>query len=198
MTVLRRLTLAAVFACAPLPAQAHLVGMEFGAFYAGAMHLLISPEHVTILLALALIAVFQPREHARWTLAALPAGLLVGALAMLATNAAFPPYVAGASLAVAGLIAALALRIGALALVGLVAAMAALHGYANMLPAEGMAQLWLYGLGVIAAGTVAGTVLTAVLSEAQNKASWMPIAYRVVAGWIVAIGSMYAGLGAVA
>lgn len=194
---MRRIAPALLIALAPLPAQAHLVGMEFGAFYAGALHLLISPEHVTILLALALIAAFQPREQARWMLAALPLGFAVGTAAMALTDASVPLAVVGLTLALTGLLAALALPVGAVVLAGLAAGLAALHGYANMLPAEGTEQLWLYALGVIAAGTVAGTALTAVLSTLIDRKTWVPLAYRVVSGWIVAVGTMYAGLSTV-
>ena len=195
---MRRLALALLLVATPLPAQAHLVGMEFGDFYAGALHLLISPEHATILLALALVAAFQPVSEARWVLAALPAGFALGSLGGALLPAEIAAGVLGASLAVIGLLAALALRIGTVVVAGLTLAAAALHGFANMQPALGTAELWLYGAGAIAAGTVAGSVLTAVFSTFSARTSWMPIAYRVLAGWIVAIGTMYTGLSAVA
>lgn len=187
----------ALLICLPVPAHAHLVGMEFGEFYAGALHLLVTPEHVVLLLALALMSGLRPREEARWILAALPLGFALGALAGTLGAAEISAVVLGASLAVTGLCAALALPLKAAAMAGLAATVAALHGYANMLPALGSAQIWLYALGVVAAGTATGTLLIAVLSALAGRTSWLSTAYRVVAGWIVAVGTLYAALTAV-
>lgn len=203
---MRPFGLALLVILAPGATQAHLVGREFGAFYAGSLHLLVTPEHVAILLVLAMLGGLRPREHARWALLGLPLGFVLGTLAATVlpetwaeTGSGVPMnLVLGLSLTVAGLLAALALPLRALAIAGLAAVVAALHGYANMLPAVGAGQFWLYSLGVIATGTVTGTLLIAVFSALSGRAAWIPLAYRVVAGWVVAIGTMYAGVSAVA
>lgn len=177
------------------PAQAHLVGMEFGDFYAGALHLIVAPEHLAVLIGLSVVAAFQKRDEAKWSLAALPVGLLVGAGAGAVIGGADPAVLMGTSLALTGAIGAAALHLGRLPFAGLVLVVGLLHGYANGVPAaDGAAEIWLYTTGVASAGTVIGTVAIAGSSALLAARHWTAMGYRVAGGWLVAIGTMYAGL----
>ncbi|MEO1291545.1 MAG: HupE/UreJ family protein [Pseudomonadota bacterium] len=200
----RRLTLAGATcgaAALPDPAAAHLVGVEFGEFYAGALHLTLAPEHVAALLALALVAALQPREHARWILLALPVGLLIGAAAALVVPATTPldPAI-GASLIVPGLLGLAGTRLAVPALAVLALALGGLHAYANGLSVHEAPVDWrLYLAGIVSAGTVLGTLLVALATvvashpEGQPR-GWARIAERAVCSWIAAAGTIFTGL----
>lgn len=169
--------------------------MEFGDFYAGALHLIVAPEHLAVLIGLSLVAAFQSRDEAKWSLAALPVGLLVGSGAGAVTGGADPAVLMGTCLALTGAIGAAALHLGRLPFVALALVIGMLHGYANGVPAaDGAAEIWLYTAGVACAGTVIGTVTIAGSSALLAARDWVAMGYRVAGGWLVAIGTMYAGL----
>ncbi len=128
---------------APTPASAHLVGVEFGDFYAGALHLLSAPEHVVALVAIALVAALHPRDDARWALLALPIGFIIGALAAWWTPLAAPAAaLIAASLAAPGAIGAFARPMTARFLAGGVAIIAGLLGFAMAGPARAGGVYW--------------------------------------------------------
>ncbi|MEO0820773.1 MAG: HupE/UreJ family protein [Pseudomonadota bacterium] len=185
--------LAFAAAAAPTPAAAHLVGMEFGDFYAGSLHLVLAPGYVAALAGLALVAAGQARETARWMLAALPAGIGAGILLAYGAGPLAPEaLLIGAALAVTGLIGAFALRMPMLALGSLCAAGGAVLGYANGLAAyEGGVDRLLFALGVLSAGTVIGTLTIAVASALTDAHRWAPLGARVASSWIAAIGTIY-------
>ncbi|MCG8443015.1 MAG: HupE/UreJ family protein [Caulobacterales bacterium] len=183
-------------ALAPSPASAHLVGVEFGDFYAGALHLASAPEHVAVLAALGLAAARQPRERARWMLLALPLGLGAGVAVAWGTGATLllDPMV-GASLAVAGLIGVAALRLPMWTLALLAALIGAVHGFANGDAGREAPIDWpLYAGGVTTAGAVIGSLLIAIATALVNWRSWTPLAGRVVASWLAAVGIIFLGL----
>lgn len=185
-------------AAAVLPArraEAHLVGLEFGDFYAGALHLGGAPEHLAILVGLGLTASVQPRERARWMLAALPAGLFLGIVAgglSGAPEVVLP--VLPVSIALVGLIGVAALRLPIGALVAIAGVSGFLHGYVNGLPLTTESVDWrLYTLGAALAGTVLGTFAIAVASVLRESASWAPLAQQVVSSWMTAVGVILIG-----
>lgn len=183
----------------PGRAEAHLVGVEFGEFYAGVLHLGTSPEHVGVLLALGFLAASQPRERARWMLAALPAGLLAGVLAGILSGpgveiAALAPWI-GASLVLAGGLGLLARTLPAAALAALAGAVGLLHGLANGLLGEETPIDWrLYAAGVVTAGTVIGTLAIAGATALADLAHWLRLGTRVLASWVTAVGAIFLGL----
>ncbi|MEL7470893.1 MAG: HupE/UreJ family protein [Pseudomonadota bacterium] len=179
----------------PSPAHAHLVGMEFGDFYAGALHLIVAPEHVAILITLACIAAFQSRNVARWILIALPVGLGFGGAAAMIWTTEIPTTLIGLSLAMLGIAAAAALRVHLAVLIAASVLVAGLHGFTNALPAaDGGADPLLYTLGAMSAGTVLGTIGIAAATVLAARHRMVPMAYRIVAGWITASGAMYGAL----
>ncbi len=182
----------ALVAVLPSPANAHLVGVEFGDFYAGVLHLIVAPEHVAILVGLALVAAFQPIQSARFTLLSLPLGFLLGTIAGSLTGVETGLNSAiAATLCVTGGLGAAAIRLPGIATTFLAGLIGVVHGYANGAPVQGTAvDWWLYSGGVIVIGTVLGTLAIAAARALATERTWMPITYRVLSSWIAAIGLM--------
>ena len=86
---MRRALLSVVLALLPAAASAHLVESGFGDFYDGALHLIVTPGDLLIVIAIALLGGLQGAAIARAMLVALLAGWLVGALTSFALPAAF-------------------------------------------------------------------------------------------------------------
>ncbi|MBX2856773.1 MAG: HupE/UreJ family protein [Rhodobacteraceae bacterium] len=183
---------------APSVAHAHLVGVEFGEFYAGALHLILDPGQLAALVALALIAGLQPRESGRWVLAGQPAGLAAGlGIGLFAPIASPIEPLMGAALAMTGLLAATALKLPIVVLVGAAGLAAALVGYVNGVsvdPGAGTIDWRLYAGGALFAGTMVGALSAAIAAVVADAAQWAPIAHRVLGSWIGAAGVMYLGL----
>ena len=193
---MKKLTAAAVLALGlPGVANAHLVGTEFGDFYAGALHLVSGPEYLALLLALGLVVASAPATIGRWALATLPAAFAVGAAIALVTAPVLElrPAIA-ALLAVLGAVAIYArpLPLTVLALSGAFAGL--LLGFDNALPGavDGIDR-WLYGAGVVVTGTVLGTIAIAVARHLRANQSWAILAQRVLGSWVTAIGTLFLG-----
>lgn len=184
--------LAALAGLTAWPAQAHLVGIEYGDFYAGALHLGTAPEHLVPILALALLAALQPAASARALVLALPSALLAGvALARWGGPGLAVDPAIGTGIALLGLLGALALRLPLAGFVALSVLVGLLHGYANGLALVGSTVApWLFATGVAGMGMVLITPATALAQRGLGAAPWMPIGYRALASWIAAIGLM--------
>lgn len=180
-------------ALSPGAASAHLVGVEFGDFYAGALHVATGVAYGATLLALALTAGLQPRESGRWALVAAPPALLLGALAgSLGVVGAAPPLdpAVTATLALGGALAALNARPGpwgVAAFAGLVGgAMGAANGQAAL---GGGVDPLLFSLGVTAAGSVAVILGVACARAAADRIPVMSMVWRVAGSWLAAAGA---------
>jgi urease accessory protein len=196
--VIGPVVLAAAVALFATPASAHLVGVQFGDFYAGALHVATAVEHLAAVAALALLAALQPRETGRWVLVAGPAGLLAGALVATLGLSTRPldAAVVGA-FGVAGALAASGMRLSPAAVGGLSLAVGLSHGYANGLAAtEATVDPWLYSAGVAAAGVVAITLGAGGAAALSDRAPRIRIVWRVIGSWIGAAGLIALGLAA--
>lgn len=185
-------------AASPSPAMAHLVGVEFGDFYAGALHVFTAVEHLTGLAALALLATIQPRLSGRWVLVAGPLGLLVGALAatLSVTDRTADAAVIG-SFALIGALAAWGARLRPEVVAGLAAALGVAHGWANGLAAaEARLDPWLYSAGVASAGCVAVTLAASLAASVSDRLPNLAVIWRVMGSWIAAAGLAALGLSA--
>lgn len=190
--------LGAAVLAAPTGASAHLVGVEFGDFYAGSLHFLIGPAHVAGVLAVAMLGALHPQAAARGLLFALPLGLVIGVAAATWARAggdAGYDALTALTLAGAGLLGALAVRLPAPALVAVGAAVGAVFGYLNGVSAQDPSIDWpLYAAGVASAGSVLGVLLIAVASAATRGPNWSEIAIRTLSSWVAAMGLVYFGL----
>jgi hydrogenase/urease accessory protein HupE len=197
----------ATAALLPLPASAHLVGTRFGDFYGGLLHLLLSPEHVLPILGLGLLAGLQPPQRARWMLAALPLGMLVGLLMGLwalpsadhSGNArimamATTPWLAPAFIALLGLLVALAWRLPAWLLAGIAVAVGVVEGLGNGVGIGPDTSVLLYLPGTLAAGVVPLALIAAATLRLRGQADWVSIAVRAAGSWLAAIGLMVAAV----
>jgi urease accessory protein len=175
---------------APAPASAHLVGVEFGDFYAGALHVATGVEHMAALVALALVAALTGRAAGRWALVATPPAILAGALWTAALGGA-PWMESGvlAALALLGALAALAARLPQTAMAALSAAAGLAVGAANGLAAaEADVDVALYAAGAATTGLIAVTLGAAAATVALSHAPLVAIGYRVAGSWIGAVG----------
>lgn len=181
-------------AASPGPASAHLVGMEFGDFYAGALHLIYGPEYLALIFVLGLVVARQAVERAQITLAVLPVALLTGAALALIVQVESDAVIASA-LAGLGLIGLAGLTLPSWALIAVTGLGGGLLGYQNMLPGltEGVDRL-LYAAGVVATGIVLGTLAIGTLSHTRRLTEWAGPAQRVLASWMAAVGTLFLGV----
>ncbi len=174
----------------PAPARAHLIGVEFGPFYAGGLHVVTGIEYMAMLLGISLLAALQPREVARWVLVLSPPALLAGAIfsGVIRWSASVEMSVI-LLLALIGVACALRppLKPVQLSLVAVVAA--GCVGYVNGLAVEsGGSVPWLHASGVAATGGVVVTLATAVFTGLAARAPVLELFYRVAGSWIGALG----------
>ena len=185
-------TLVAVAAllCIPTRAAAHLVTTGMGPVYDGIGHLLLTPEDLVPVFALALYAGLRGTAAGRRAMFLLPLCWFVGGLAGSAMNMAIPaPLPAVSVLVLGGLVAAdLCLPAGAVA--GLSVVLGLVHGFMNgAILREGAGRLGLVGIATMLFVLIA---LASALVVSLRK-PWARIAIRVAGSWIAAIGLLMFG-----
>lgn len=169
----------------------HLVTTGLGPLFDGIGHVLVTPEDLLPLIALALLAGLGGRAYARRVLFTLPAAWLVGGLVGLALGWSAPLAVTAVSfLLIGGLVALdrpMNERVGA----GLAVGLGLLHG--QMSGAEmSVAGLGTTGLlGSVACLSVLVSIIAGLVVSLERP--WTRIAVRVAGSWIVAIGLLYFG-----
>lgn len=193
---MRRLALGCLAALLPGTANAHLVGVAFGDFYAGSLHLILAPEHVAAMLITGLIGAQQHLPVARWALLALPLGLVAGCLAALAVQ--IGPAVdvlVAASLAIGGVMGIAAIRLPVPAMIAVAAAMGAIHGYANGISGVGVPiDLSLYLPGIASAGAVLFTLGLGIATALMGWQHWVRLGSRVLSSWVATVGMLMIGM----
>jgi urease accessory protein len=177
---------------AALPAEAHLNSTGMGPIYDGLMHFLLSPEDLSPVLALALLAGLRGASYGRRALFVLPAAWLLGGLIGLGvTSANAHPFISASwFLLLGGLLAADA-KLSLRATTGLAALVGLYHGYLN---GTGL------GLSFTSAAVLLGLIFAVFVLVAlgaalvvQLRASWARIAVRVAGSWIAASGLLMLG-----
>ena len=172
------------------PAQAHLMTTGLGPFYDGLTHLLVSPEYLLPMIALALLAGLHGPRFGRAVLFALLAAWLAGSVIglLVAPPVTMPVVTAAVTSVVGGMVAAgrpLPLVTGFAIVVGVLAG--GLNGIelvttgASPLAAAGGAAA-LFMLVSLVTGQVASV-----------RAAWARIAVQVAGSWIAAIGLFMLG-----
>ena len=175
----------------PVQLHAHLVSTGLGPMFDGVGHVVVTPQDLLPVIALALLAGLGGKTYGRRVLFVLPAAWLVGGLAGLATGWSLPLATTGLSfLLLGGLVAAdrpMSERAGVL----LAVALGALHGQMNGVEMA-TAGIGLTGLlGTVAMLFVCVSLVTGLVVSLRR--SWTRIAVRVAGSWIVAVGLLYLG-----
>ncbi|HEY3350134.1 MAG TPA: HupE/UreJ family protein [Thermoanaerobaculia bacterium] len=172
-------------------ADAHLVTTGLGPAYDGIGHLLLTPEDLVPILALALFAGLRGASAGRLALFVLPLAWLAGGLAGLNLGRATAAPVPALSFILLGLLVAADVKFPDGAVAGLAGAVGLVHGFLNgpALAGAGPGALGLLGIAAVAFAVVA---LAAAL-VVSLKAPAARIAVRVAGSWIAAIGLLLLG-----
>jgi urease accessory protein len=184
----------AALACAllPAPAEAHLVTTGLGPIYDGISHVLVSPDDLVPIVAMALLAGLNGPMAGRWTLFALTSAWLVGGAAGFAAGStAIPGAATAASFLVLGVLAAVDRRLSPAVVALLAMAVGLLHGWLN---GTGIAGSGREALGLLGIGAMT-FVLVALVSAfvVSVRAVWARMAMRVAGSWVAAIGLLMLG-----
>jgi urease accessory protein len=175
----------------PARVEAHLNSTGLGPAYDGAAHLLLSPEDLVPVFALALLAGLRGASYGRSTLFALPAAWLCGGLAGMAAGHCGGTAAAVVSFLLLGALVAMDARLSVRMLTALAVSLGLVHGFVN---GAGMGP---FGVGVQALIGLAAAlfVLTALVVAfvVQLRHSWSRIAVRVLGSWIAASGLLMLG-----
>jgi urease accessory protein len=176
--------------CIPSRAAAHLVTTGMGPVYDGIGHLLLTPEDLVPVLALALYAGLRGAVAGRRTMFLLPLAWLIGGLAGSAVNAATSIPIPAISFLVLGGLVAADLCMPAAAVSGLATVLGLVHGFLNGAALKDGAGT--FGLIGIMTMLFVLVTLTSALVVSLGK-PWARIAVRVAGSWIAAIGLLMFG-----
>ena len=174
----------------PSPACAHLVSTGMGPVYDGIGHLLLTPEDLVPVLALALYAGLRGVASGRRALFLLPAAWFAGGLGGLLVNGVPPFPVPVVSFLLLGALIAADLRAGDGAVPTLAIGLGVTHGALNGAALKGGAGT--LGLVGIAAMIFVFVALASSLVVSLER-PWARIAVRVAGSWICASGLLMLG-----
>lgn len=189
----RCLATIAVAACTAARADAHLVSTELGPFYDGALHPLVSPEDLLLIVAVAALGALRGVDAARRGLTALLVGWTIGAAAgfVLPIEPPAPRLVTAVLLLALGGAAALGRPPRAHVLGPLACAAAALHGIENGAAARAANGDWLSVAGILTGVLVVASLTCATGARVERAGG--SFALRVAGSWTAAIGLLLAG-----
>jgi len=183
-----------VLACAllPSPAEAHLVTTGLGPIYDGISHVLMSPDDLVPILALALLAGLNGPAAGRRALFALTGAWLVGGMVgFLFGHPIVPGTVTTASFLVIGGLTAADRRLSPTVVTALAIMVGLLHGWLN---GAGIAESQREVLGLAGiAGAIFVLVAIASAFVVSLRVDWMRVAVRVAGSWVAAIGLLMLG-----
>lgn len=189
----RAATIAAAAGVAASRADAHLVSTELGPFYDGALHPLVSPEDLLLIVAVAALGALRGVDAARRGLVALLVGWTIGAAAgfALPIEPPAPRLVTAGLLLLLGGAAALGRPPRARVLGPLACAAAALHGIENGAAARAADGDWLAVAGILTGVLVVASLSCATGARVERAGG--SFALRVAGSWTAAIGLLLAG-----
>jgi hydrogenase/urease accessory protein HupE len=186
-------TLGAVAAVlVPRSASAHLETTGLGPVYDGIAHVLVSPEDLVPMLAIAGLAGLNGPAAGRAALFAVTSAWLAGGiLGVLFAVPLVPAVSTTVSFLVLGSLTAADRRLSPRRVALLVAAVGLLHGWLN---GVGIAELGGESVGLAGiASTIFVIVAMASAFVVALRAPWTRIAVRVAGSWVAAIGLLMLG-----
>lgn len=188
---MRRFAFAAAALLFATPAQAHLVTTGLGPVYDGIGHLLLTPEDLVPIVALALFAGLRGARAGRLALFVLPVAWLAGGLLGLSLGLAMTAPVPGFSFILLGLLVAADLKLPDGAVAALAGGLGLVHGLLDgpALAGSGPGALGLLGISAVAFALVA--IASALVVSLKAPAA--RIAVRVAGSWIAAVGLLLLG-----
>lgn len=174
----------------PDAALAHLVTTGMGPVYDGIGHLLLTPEDLIPVIAVALYAGLRGKTPGRRALFFFPLAWMIGGFAgLLASSTAIYPMPMLSFLLLGTLVAA-DLRLPDNIITALVIAVGIIHGFFNGIAMEGGPGVsGLFGITT----TLFVVVAIASASVLSIQAAWARVAVRVTGSWIAAIGLLMFG-----
>jgi len=182
-----------IFVLLPTSANAHLVNSGLGPFYDGVSHLLLSPEDLIPVIAMALLAGLNGPIAGRHALFAITgAWLVAGVTGSFVGNPVLPAAVTTGSFLLLGILTATDRRLSPAAVATLAVAIGVLHGWLNGAGAAGAKPAT---IGVLLGVTGAIFVLVAIVAATPVaiRWTWARVGFRVTGSWIAAIGLLMLG-----
>ena len=189
MVLNRLLTLVAVLL--PLPAAAHMPSSGLGPVYDGIFHLLLSPEDLIPLIALALLCGQRGAPFARRALWVVPLAWFAGGLTGMFAPSTHGAALSAVSFLVLGGLVALNAQVPLALLTTLAALFGLFHGYLNGTGLNRFADGAYVLLGLAAAVCVIVAVFASLVIPLRRP--WARIAVRVAGSWIAASGLLLLG-----
>lgn len=181
---------AALFMVWPERGAAHLVTTGMGPVYDGIGHLLLTPEDIIPVVALAMFAGLRGVDSGRRLLVIVPLSWLIGGVAGLQTTGMAEVPVQAGSFLLIGLLVAADVRLPVAATAVIAGLFGALHGFTNGATLQN--EPGVLGLLGIA---IALFVLTAIVSAlvAVVADGWRRVVVRVGGSWVAASGLLMLG-----
>ncbi|MGD9299179.1 MAG: HupE/UreJ family protein [Thiohalocapsa sp.] len=181
----------------PAAVEAHLVSSGLGPFYDGALHLLLSPLDLLVLLSVVLLAGQSGKAPARWTVVILPIAWGVAWLGAIWVRHGAPEAIPALDavkiglLTLSGIAVASGLRLPAPVPAAIAAAVGMICGLGGGLAAADTGGKAVAFAGLWTAVLILGLLVAALTVSLERP--WMRIALRVAGSWIAAIGVLAAG-----
>ena len=176
----------------PSAASAHLVDSGFGDFYDGALHLIVTPGDLLIVIGIALLGGLQGSAIARTMLVSLFAGCLVGALISFVLPATLSlDRVVVVAFGLLGVLVLIDRRMPRTAIIVFAVAVGVAQGLSAVLSIREQTTSWIWLAGSITSLAIIATLLAALVVAA--RAPWMRIAVRAVGSWLAAVSVLMLG-----
>ena len=176
----------------PATAAAHFINSGLGPIYDGISHVLLSPEDLVPVVAMALLAGLNGPLAGQRTLFALTgAWLAAGVAGSLIALPVLPGVAVTASFLVLGTLTAADRRMPPAVVPALAIIVGLLHGWLNGASLVGDKRETIALLGIV--GTVFVLVALVAATVVSMASTWMRLAFRVAGSWVAAIGLLMLG-----
>jgi urease accessory protein len=171
---------------------AHLVTTGLGPIYDGISHVLMSPDDLVPIIAIALLAGLNGPAAARSALFALTGTWLAGGIfGVLSVAPVLPAETTTLSFLLLGSLTALDRRLSPRVVAALAVAIGLLHGCLN---GVSLAEVQREGIGLAGIASAAFVIVALVSALVVGlRAQWARIAVRVAGSWVAAIGLLMLG-----